>query len=328
MKHLTSDQLDILSRHWADTEAGTGAESRRRSRARLRVIFLLIRHAALRLGEALSLDDARDLDFAASTVRVNGRSARELPLPRPVAEELERSLDSPQLAGLRGRVTGLDQGYVRRSFYAAAEACGLPRDLLSPRVIRQSRGIELLRGNVPLSIVQRFLGRQSPVHAAAWLPFSDEEAERIVHHHLRREALRRTSARNAFTGSVSAVACGPVLTGVELTTLSGLRIRAIITSESAANLRITEGSLLTATVKAPWVLLAESGAPTSAGNSFRGLVREVRRDAAATEVIVELDEGTLLCALASSAALEGLPLAPGKEVFAHINALAVVLGLD
>ena len=93
--------------------------------------------------------------------------------------------------GLRGEVLHLDQGYVRRIFYERAKDVDLPKELLSPRVIRHSRGIELLRGDVPLKIVQQFLGQQSPTLTASYLHFSREDARKIVHSHIRREAMKK-----------------------------------------------------------------------------------------------------------------------------------------
>ncbi len=324
MDYLDSRQLDGLARCWAAHEQAASSAMQRLSRARLRTVFLLIRYAALRLGEALALDDLRDLDLNAAVVRVTGRHAREIPLPRTAAAELKEILERPLPPDLRGRVTALDQGYVRRAFYAMAETSGLPRERLSPSVLRRSRAVELLQGNVPGPVVQRFLGRQTPAQSVPSLPCSDEEAARLVHEFLRRETLRRTSARNAFTGTVTRTDRGPILTAVELSTLSGLTVRAVVTSESAAGLNIREGGLFTASVKAPWVLLSTSAGTDTAGNCYAGVVREVRRDGVTAETVLELADGSLLCALSASRDTETW-LRPGRPVFAIVNPLAVIL---
>ncbi len=324
MDYLDSRQLDDLARCWAKHEQAASSAVQRLSRARLRAVFLLIRYAALRLGEALALDDLRDLDLNAALVRVTGRHAREIPLARAAAAELRCIFEGPLPPGLRGRITALDQGHVRRAFYAMAELSGLPRERLSPRVLRRSRAMELLRGNVPDPVVQRFLGRQTPSRSALSLSFSDEEAERLVHEYLRREALRRTSARNALTGTVTRTDRGPVVTAVELTTLSGLTIRAIITTESAAGLNVREGALFTASVKAPWVLLSASAVTEAAGNCFAGTVREVHRDGVVAETLLELADGSLLCALSAVRGTEAW-LRPDRPVYAIVNPLAVIL---
>lgn len=212
-------------------------------------------HAALRLGEALSLNDIEDIDAGNSLIIVRGQTERRLQISRNAMNEVQQILESPVMFSLRGSILHLDQGYVRRTFYARGRECGLPSGLSSPRVLRHSRGIELLRGDMPLKLVQTFLGQRSPVLAASYLHFPDEEARRLMHRHLRREALRRTSARNAFTGTVSRMTRGRIMTEVELTTEGGLTIVSVITTTSAANLDIRVGTTLTATVKAPWIFV-------------------------------------------------------------------------
>lgn len=327
VKHLTSEQLETLMRAFSAWYGAAATTVQARSRGRLWLVFLLIRYGALRLGEALALDDRVDLDFARSLVVVRGQSPREIQLPEAVMAEIRQVLESPAMFGLRGEVLHLDQGYVRRIFYERAKDTELPKDLLSPRVIRHSRGIELLRGDVPLNIVQHFLGQQSPNLTASYLHFPREEARRIVHSHLRREAMKKTSARNAFTGTINRITRSDLLVEVEILTSTGLKVVAVITSESADNLELREGMNTTATIKAPWVILSTGDAPTSARNHFPGTVQSVRTGEIEAEVNVALEEGSTVCAVITAESARSLKLEPGKPVSVLFKAFAVILGI-
>ena len=330
VKHLTSEQLDELT---ATFHAWFGAAStpvQRRSRGRLWVAFLMMRHGALRLGEVLALDDDADLDPLRQLVIVRGHGGREIQLPEPVMREVRRVLDDPMLFGLRGRVFRLDQGYVRRKFYERAAECSIPKEYLNPRVIRHSRAVELLRGGVPLKIVQGILGHQSMNQTANYLRFSDDEVRRIVHHYLNKETRMKTSARNAFTGRVTSIVKDGLLVEVELTTNSGLKVVSVITEESAQNLGVSTGKVMTATVKAPWVILAreENRLKTSARNRYAGKVARVNLSEIAAEVVVDLPEGTTVCALLTVESVKALDLAPGTDILVMFKAFSVILNVE
>lgn len=381
VRHLSPAELERLTvafRDWYETAAGP---VQRRARGRLWLAFLLFRYGALRLGEALGLDDVADVDRSRSLVRVGGAQPREVALPESVMTEVLRVLDDPMMFALRGQVLRLDPGYLRRRFYDRAGGCGLPRDHLSPRVLRHSRAIELLRGGVPLKVVQQVLGHQSVSIAGNLLRFSEDDARRILRRYLRKESQPRTSARNAFTGRVTSVRRSGFLVEVVTTTPTGLRVVSIITEESSTNLDIAPGAVVTATVKAPWVMLAPGGvtsaartvpcagedvphqgatshggaaamrpqragepgggaagpdhgdgtghAPDHAGvrNRFAGIVSRLTDGGVAAEVIVDLPEGTSMCALVTSACVRELDLAVGRPVTVLFKAFSVILNV-
>ncbi len=327
VRHLTSEQLDAVSQSFLEWYRAAATNAQCRSRGRIWLVFLLIRYGALRLGEALALNDREDIDFARSLVIVRGQVVRELQFPENIMEEIRQILESPVMFGLRGEVLRLDQGYVRRMFYERSKDANLPKELLSPRVIRHSRGIELLRGDVPLKIVQQFLGQQSPALTASYLHFSHEDARRIVHSHLRREAMKKTSARNAFTGIINRIKRSDLLAEVEILTNTGLTVVAVITTDSADNLELREGLNATATIKAPWVIINTGDAPTSARNHFSGKVKSIQTGDIETEVVVSLDEGSTVVALITTQSAHKLKLDAGKPVSVMFKAFAVVLGV-
>ncbi len=63
VRHLTSEQLETAMQAFSDWYRSAATSAQTRSRGRLWLVFLLIRYGALRLGEALALDDRVDLAF-------------------------------------------------------------------------------------------------------------------------------------------------------------------------------------------------------------------------------------------------------------------------
>lgn len=329
-KHLTQEELDLATdafNSWC-SEAKTPVQSRARNR--LWMAFLLIRYGAMRLGEVLALDDRKDIDPARNLVMVRGSHAREVQLPEPVMRRIGKLAASPVFDDMRGQILALDQGYLRRKFYERGKACGLPGRLFNPRVIRHSRAIELLRGGVPMQVVQSFLGQQSLTMAANYLEYSDATMQRIVKRYIKREGKMKTSARNSFTGTVSRIVKDGLLVEVELTTMHGLKVVAVITDESCTNLRLSEGSVATALVKAPWVILAEQedGREKGARNKFSGKVAEVKKGEIACEVAVTLEEGSKVCALVTKESVDQLSLAPGKDILVMFKAFSVIVNVE
>lgn len=331
MKNLTNEELQKLSAAWLNWVKSAPSSTQQRSRERLRLIFLLIRYGGLRLSEAQGLNDLKALDYSTCTIKVTGSKAREVQIPEKAMKAIRSIVESPHMLRLRGIITHLDQGYIRRKFYAFAAPCGLDCSLVGPQVLRNSRCAELLHDNIPLSIVQKFLGQSSPLHAASLITFTDEDAKRIVHYHLRQETLRRTSARNVFTGTVSHLEQDTVSVLVELTTLKGLRVHAIITIESVQRLGILEGQILNATIKAPNVMLArkqqDSEYVEDGTNRFVGSVTGINRSNVETSVIVSINDGTMICSLLDSDELDELKLREGDKASVFFSPYSAVLTL-
>lgn len=331
---LDTEQLSGLTSSFAAWQAKADTPTQRRSRTRIWLAYLLLRYGGLRLGEALALDDRKDFNLLKSQVIVNGPPARSVQMPPDTMREISAFLDEPMFYSLRGEVLRIDPGYLRRKFYERADLAGLPRELVNPRVLRHSRAIELLNGGVPLKAVQLFLGQAGRGQSDAFGVLSPHTGEKIVQEYLNREVKMKTSARNVFMGKVSRLAHDGLLAEVELTTLSGLKIVAVITAESFENLGIAEGNVVTASVKAPWVVLSEPPAPhdqggrSSARNKFPGKVASVKRGGIASEVLVDLYEGSKVCALITGDSVERLRLEPGSETVVMFKAFSVILNAD
>lgn len=300
----------------------------RQSRSRIWLLFCVLRHTGMRLGEALALDDRTDFDFARSVVCVGGESPREVPIPEDLRDTLQRFVDDPMCAGLRGRVFCLDQGYVRRKFLERDQDTDIPRELLNPRVLRHSRAVELLRGGVPMVVVDAMLGHRSLPQAARYVQFSEADTRRIMGHYMGHSRLK-TSARNMFVGQITSARHGVVLSEVEVTTAGGLKVVSVITRESFANLQLELGTTVTATVKAPWVVLVKEDfmPKTSARNKFRGRISAINKGMVAVDVVVDLPDGTKITSLITDESASVLDLHVGDEVCALVKAFSVILTL-
>lgn len=331
MKQLTSKELHQLTEAWLSWTRSAPNDSQLRSRERLLLVFLLIRHGALRLGEALEINDLKDFDYPTCTIRIGGSRGREVQIPEKAMEAIHELVDSPRMLRLRGSITHMDQGYVRKRFYAIAPLCGLDPASVGPQIVRQSRASELLQANIPLNIVQKFLGQRSPVQAASFISFTDDDARRIVHNHLRQEALKRSSARNAFTGTVTRLVVDTVTAFVELTTLQGIRVHSLITVESVQRLGLHEGQVLNATVKAPFIMIAPQNGQekeTMSGcNRFVGTISSINKGVVESSVVVDVAEKTTLCSVLSTDELEEYGFAKGSLACVSFSPFAVVLGL-
>ncbi|EPR41215.1 molybdenum-pterin binding protein [Desulfovibrio sp. X2] len=343
-RHLDTVGLAALEQSFRAWAAASNRPDVALSRRRMLCVFLLLRASGARLGEVLGLDERADVDCATGAVRFAGR---EVQLSAEVCAEVAALMEHPGSAPLAGRLFSLDQGQVRRTFAQRAAAAGLPRELSSPTVLRRSRAVEMLGGGVPLSVVQKTLGQSSPSLTAAWHGYSEDDARRLVARFMERER-RRTSARNAFFGRITGIRTGEVQALVEVEAVGGQRLRSMITVGSVASLGLHEGAMVTAEIKAPWVLIApaeqdgapgpaaESGAAAgpgepaamSAENRYLGVVREVHRGSVTTEVVTELADGTAVCAVVTTASADGLSLVPGRRAWVFWSAFAVILNVE
>jgi molybdate transport system regulatory protein len=301
------------------------------SRNRVRLIYLMLRYTGARLGEVLALNDRVDIDLEALSVMLGGGDGegREVQIPSELGEALSGVFSEPAYASLRGSLFRLDQGHVRRKFYERAEECGFTKELVNPSTIRRSRAVELLREDVPLPVVQRILGHSTADLTAAFLHLPEDQRRKVERQVLSRET-RRTSARNAFFGRVAQVRKGDIQSVVVVESLGGHAVSSVITNESIKNLGVTEGSFVTAEIKAPWVVLeacAEMPKAT-ATNRFLGVVDLVRTGELTSEVIVSLSDATRLCALITTQSVQELDLVQGQQVWAIFNAFAVVLHVE
>ena len=333
---LDTVQLSRLEQAFRDWTEDAARSDVRLSRQRILLIFLLIRYTGARLNEVLALDPFRDIDLDGQTV-VFGRSeagpdraAREVQLPDTLAQEIGVALDDGAFKDALGKLFQVDPGHIRRKFYERALACGFPKELGGPEALRKSRAVELLQNNVPLPVVQSILGHSTPNLTAALVSFSEAEMHQVARFFLNKESGRKTSARNNFFGKISSIQKGDIQASVDMITLGGNRVTTVITNDSLSRLGLKVGKLITAEVKAPWVVLqkGDEEPECSAENRFRGTIARINKGRVTTEYVVQIADGTELCAIVSSASSRTLDIRLNDPVWAVFNCFAVVLQLD
>ncbi len=139
----------------------------------------------------------------------------------------------------------------------------------------------------------------------------------------------RTSARNQFVGTVTAVRAGAVNDEVELMLPGGQRLVAIVTRDSTEALGLRTHMQAIALVKSSSVLIATDlqGARLSARNRLAGTVSAVTPGAVNAEVIVDIDGGLGIAAIVTQASVAALGLAPGVPATAFFKASSVILAV-
>ncbi len=139
----------------------------------------------------------------------------------------------------------------------------------------------------------------------------------------------KTSARNQFLGTVSAVRSGAVNDEVELTLPGGIRLVAIVTRESVESLGLRIRQPAIALIKASSVLLATGleDARVSARNQLPGIVRTVQPGAVNDEVVLDVDGGETVVSTITHASAQALGLAPGVRATALVKASDVILAV-
>jgi molybdate transport system regulatory protein len=327
------DRLEQSFRQWARDAARQDVQM---SRQRILLVFLLIRYTGAKLNEVLALDPFHDIHPERLSVvfgksqATSERPPREVQIPEGLAREIQEALKDSAFRKSLDSLFNVDPGHVRRKFYERAQACGFPKELGGPDAIRKARAVELLQNNVPLPVVQRILGHSTPNLTAAIVSFSEDDLRRVEKFFLEKESRRQTSARNAFFGKISAIRQGDIQTKVELVTIGGHRVATVITNDSLARLGLKIGMLITAEVKAPWVILhkGEQEPQTSAENAFRGTMARLIKGKITTEYVVHLADGTELCSVVTSDLNRRLDLKVNDPVWAVFTSFAVVLHLD
>ena len=332
VKYLDPLQLADLSRAFERWYKDTSGAATKRARGRVWLTFLVLRYSGAKLGETLALDEQTDFDPEQGLIHFRNRSedTRTVQLPMEVAQEIQSFVKNPENACLQGMMFKMDQGHIRRKFQEVGAICGMPMSLSNPTVLRRSRAIELLRGDMPLKIVQRILGQGTANLAANFFDFSDNEVKKIVNRHIQKENTRKMSARNTFFGKVTRIATGDIQSEIEVTTLGGYTVTSVITNGSLRSMGLKTGHYVTAIVKAPWVVLSkgELSPMTSCRNKLRGKVISVQHGKIASEVTVGLDDGVNVCAVVTEESILSLGLQLEDTVWAMFSSSSVIVLSD
>ena len=215
------------------------------------------------------------------------------------------------------------------SLQQCGNACGLPAGLLSARSLRQTRILELVRQGLPAPVADMFAGRNRRQQSGS-IRYNLKAAQTLLREHVQRTSGLRTSARNVFHGRIEHLRASGIIVTVVLCTAGGLRVTAMITDESCKSLGLSKDMLVTASIKAPWIIIepdqGQDKPPVATRNCFRGTVERVRQDEMLAEILVNLPDGSQACALHVRGES---PIPPvGSSVWVIFKALSVILTLD
>ncbi len=330
---LQLSQLEQSYREWAKSSQRSDICL---SRKRIFLIFLLIRYTGARLNEVLALNPYEDIDSSRHVVCFGkagyGKSLkkREIQLTESVFNEIWSVLNDSAFKEFLTQMFRIDPGHVRRKFYERAESCGFSPAQGSPDVIRKARGVELIQGNVPLTVVQQILGHSTPNLAASYVKFSDEDMRQLANYFIEKESRKKTSARNMFFGKICTIRKGDIQSSVEILTIGEHIITTVITNDSLERLCLRPGLMVSAEVKAPWVTLQNTGnePKCSAENRLRGTVTRIRKGEITMEYVIRISDGTSLCAVTTRETGSRLGIQENDTVWAIFNSFAVILHVD
>ncbi len=138
----------------------------------------------------------------------------------------------------------------------------------------------------------------------------------------------KTSARNQFHGTITALIQEPVNFEVRLRLDDWNEIVAVVTNESAAHLELRVGMPILALVKAPSVLLlTDPQIRISTRNKLWGTVYDIRPGPVNAEVTVALPSGKTVIAVITRESCDDLGLAAGTPVCAAFKSSSVILAV-
>lgn len=179
--HFTDDELNRLT-----MEFETWMTERPKQRCRYWLVFLFLRYTGARVSEVLMIDEARDIDYRNSTVRLitlkrlskKKGQYRIVPIPNKLISEYLRMVKLyPKIEGRAFRVKRNNFFLIFRNLCLKA---GIPKEIAHPHTLRHTRAIELLRAGIPVTAVQQLLGHASLNTTAMYLRYSNAEIQEMM----------------------------------------------------------------------------------------------------------------------------------------------------
>ena len=140
----------------------------------------------------------------------------------------------------------------------------------------------------------------------------------------------KVSARNTFSGTITAITKGAVNAEVTLSLKGGIPLTAVVTNGAISNLGLKTGSEAYAIVKASSVIIGTDlhDSKISARNIFCGTIATIIEGPVNTEVDVEIGAGNVLSAVITHDSAKRLELKVGGHACALFKASSVILGVD
>lgn len=145
---------------------------------------------------------------------------------------------------------------------------------------------------------------------------------------LRRMSMK-TTARNQFAGTVTAVELGPVSAQATITLKGGQEIVATLTSAAAKRLKLKKGKEAITLIKASAVVLVTdfAGYLLSARNQLAGTVSRIEKGAVSSLVVLTLPGGAAITASVTNEGVDALGLKVGTAATAVFKAYAVMVAV-
>ena len=319
---LSSAEL-ILAETWLWERISEASNAKiRLARVRIWVIFILLRYAGLKLQEIFALN-ASDFDLYNSRIFVQA-DKRTIYISNTIARRLAATFSPELFPPTHINPLKVNPATIRHAFLHCAKICQLPKGALNARNLRYTRAGELQSFGLGQAAMSYFLGQGKN-------NLGDDartEIENSLQEFCQMETNLRTSARNVFQGRVDAIDTSGLMVRVRLKTASGLLISALITDQSRRRLQINIGTIVTASIKAPWITItpfpSDGDLPksSSAENCFPAVIDKVKGDPILYEISANLPDGSQVCALQGQD--EWQPK-EGENVLVLIKAMAVVL---
>lgn len=146
-------------------------------------------------------------------------------------------------------------------------------------------------------------------------------------HGLIRRMSMKTTARNQFAGTVSALDLGPVSAQVTIALKNGGEIIATMTSQAAKRLKLAKGKEALALIKASAVVLVTdfAGWQLSARNQLAGTISRIERGAVSSLVVLTLPGGGSITATVTNEGVDALGMAVGTPATAVFKAYSVLV---
>ncbi len=258
------------------------------------------------------------------------RDGRLLSADLKLAERLDgrffallEALDATGSINRAARTTGLSY---KGAWLLLESACNLASEPLLETAAGGAGG-----GGTRLTPVARGLLDAWRQLQAAHGAFLRTQEEQLARHPALQGLLRRmsmkTTARNQFAGTVSALEIGPASAEVTIALKSGDEITATMTAAAARRLKLKKGKEALALVKASAVVLVSdfAGWQLSARNQLAGTVSRIDPGPVSSLVTLTLPGGATLTASVTREGVEALALRVGMPATAVFKAYAVMV---
>ena len=139
----------------------------------------------------------------------------------------------------------------------------------------------------------------------------------------------KTTARNQFAGTITALALGPVSAEVTITLPGAQAITATLTAAAAKKLKLKKGQEAIALIKSSAVVLVTdfAGWRLSARNQLEGTLSRIDKGAVSSLVGLTLPGGAVVTASVTNDAVSALALTVGQSATAVFKAYAVIVAV-